>query len=628
MSMSSLSRGSKSGSGGGGGEADEAVAYDKVLARLIKGLDKAASRIDDKQLSELGEACAGGLQDAGEASAELSGLLHKMAAFQSELKRLTLDLRTGLERGALGPLKVGAAKPSLKEALAAVAAHGKATEAVARDEKVHETRHTADSKTKLSASQEQLAEKQAAMGERLAAALPDARQALREALSGYAQAYAAFFSDAQKAGTQLAAGVRAVRPEGGAAGGGGGVFGSPVESGVPRFVDEALSHLLSKDMTETSVFREAPPQATDALRAQVEAGTQQLGRANVLAVAAVLKSWFAELPEPLLSHRLHDRWMAAANEMDNNARLAALRSVARDLPAAQQALLGRLMKLLDKTARAGKNNGMHAPRLAALWAPVLLRSSAPVAPELAAEDAAVAANVVLQLICSHSVVVDEPQHSAPAAAAAAPEPKKSVPSAAAPSAVSVTAEPKKPAPVTPSAAPAALKTAVAKTAAVETQSRNSAPVPPVSAPLAKPKVGGVAPPGLPPKKKATTASSGAPPKRALPTGAAPEPGARAAGAAPTKPKAASPRKAASPPAHRKAAAAAADDGGSSELSDSGEGGSDGGGVAEEEDMVGMRHATSSQDVEDMQSLGILGMMLSQEKRVGISPALDRKSSAF
>jgi hypothetical protein len=113
LSLSSVQRGSK---GGTVGEAaEEAAAYEKVLQRLAKGVEKAAGRLEDKQTGDVGEAAAGALQDAGEAGAELAAQLQRLAAFQSDMRGLTQELRTALERGTLGPLKAGATRPSLRE---------------------------------------------------------------------------------------------------------------------------------------------------------------------------------------------------------------------------------------------------------------------------------------------------------------------------------------------------------------------------------------------------------------------------------------------------------------------------------------------------------------------------------
>ncbi len=125
-----------------------------------------------------------------------------------------------------------------------MAAQGKAAEAAARDEKANETRHTPESKARLGAAQEQLAERQAAAAERLAAALPEARQALREGLRAYAAAHTAFFGEAARAVTALAAALAAGGGAGGAAGEG--PFGAALGAQPPRFVDEALALLQSK----------------------------------------------------------------------------------------------------------------------------------------------------------------------------------------------------------------------------------------------------------------------------------------------------------------------------------------------------------------------------------------------
>jgi hypothetical protein len=360
--------------------------------------------------------------------------------------------------------------------------------------------------------------------------------------------------------------------------------------------------------------------------------------------------------QPLLTRKLAERWATAAGETEAGMRMAALKVAARELPPANAAALGRLFCLLARAARASKHSGMTAARLAAVWGPALLRPAAPPLPELAQEEAAVAAAVVFQLICSHADIFEETAKEEPKREEVKKvepkkeevkkeevkreEPKKAEPKKEEPKkeepkkeelkkpAISVSAPIVRAAaaPAPAAAAPAALRTAVAKTVASgEPLQRGSAPA------------GTAAPaPSLPPKKKLPAAGKvgAAPPKRALPSGTAPTPGA-GGGLKPgetAKPKGVSPRKPSprkSPPPERRAATAPAapaggeEDSGTFSESDSED---SAGGIAEED--TGLRHATSTQDVEDMQSLGILGMMLSEEKRVGISPQIDRKSNAW
>ncbi len=327
------------------------------------------------------------------------------------------DLRRSLEGGALSSLRTSSSRASLRDALAAVAALTKANESCAREEKVHETRHTPESKTRLAAAQETVAERQSALAQQLAVALPQTRSGLREALAAYAQAYASFFTDGQKAGAALSAGLQSVKQSGagagavGGAGGGMGVFGSSLatlleleNSTVPKFVDEAVATLESRGVGEPGLFRQAPPQATEALRAQIEGGSSGgLQRANILAVAALLKSWFTELPEPVLTFGLYDRWISAASELDSSARGSALRAVFKELPNANQSVLLRLLRLLDRVAKESRQNGLPAARLAVLWGPSLLRPKNP-NPENSVDDLGLAGAVALQLIGCLSVL--------------------------------------------------------------------------------------------------------------------------------------------------------------------------------------------------------------------------------
>lgn len=94
-------------------------------------------------------------------------------------------------------------------------------------------------------------------------------------------------------------------------------------------------------------------------------------------IASVLKSYLRQLPEPLMTHRLHDEWMAAARvATSNDARLQALWSVVQKLPQANLDNLRYLIKFLALLSKNQETNKMTPQNIAIVIAPNLLWSPA------------------------------------------------------------------------------------------------------------------------------------------------------------------------------------------------------------------------------------------------------------
>jgi len=139
------------------------------------------------------------------------------------------------------------------------------------------------------------------------------------------------------------------------------------------------------------------------LRQQVESRSFNLQRTNVLATAAVLRSFVMELPKPLMGPNSYKNWLEAANEGDREKRVATMKQLIDELPDLNRTVLRRLLGLLCKVVKNSSTNGMGPPRLAAVWAPAILKSELP-RPETAMEDMAVASAAVMQMMDSYNVL--------------------------------------------------------------------------------------------------------------------------------------------------------------------------------------------------------------------------------
>ncbi|GFS40150.1 hypothetical protein NPIL_350481 [Nephila pilipes] len=94
---------------------------------------------------------------------------------------------------------------------------------------------------------------------------------------------------------------------------------------------------------------------------------------DIHCVASLLKMYFRELPNPLLTFHLYDKFVNAV-QADEDMRLLKLRDVVQQLPPPHYRSLEYLMRHLSKVAAYGFQTGMTPKNVAIVWAPNLLRS--------------------------------------------------------------------------------------------------------------------------------------------------------------------------------------------------------------------------------------------------------------
>ncbi|XP_055924438.1 uncharacterized protein LOC129956526 isoform X3 [Argiope bruennichi] len=94
---------------------------------------------------------------------------------------------------------------------------------------------------------------------------------------------------------------------------------------------------------------------------------------DIHCVASLLKMYFRELPNPLLTFHLYDKFVNAV-QADEDLRLLKLRDVVQQLPPPHYRSLEYLMRHLSKVAAHGFQTGMTPKNVAIVWAPNLLRS--------------------------------------------------------------------------------------------------------------------------------------------------------------------------------------------------------------------------------------------------------------
>ncbi|XP_021375956.1 uncharacterized protein LOC110464834 isoform X2 [Mizuhopecten yessoensis] len=93
---------------------------------------------------------------------------------------------------------------------------------------------------------------------------------------------------------------------------------------------------------------------------------------DIHSISSLLKMYFRELPNPLLTYQLYDKFADAVRDEDN--KLWKIHDVVQQLPPPHYRTLEYLMRHLAKVAAYGPDTGMHSKNLAIVWAPNLLRS--------------------------------------------------------------------------------------------------------------------------------------------------------------------------------------------------------------------------------------------------------------
>ncbi|XP_055258444.1 rho GTPase-activating protein 30 isoform X4 [Moschus berezovskii] len=95
---------------------------------------------------------------------------------------------------------------------------------------------------------------------------------------------------------------------------------------------------------------------------------------DIHCVSSLCKAYFRELPDPLLTYRLYDKFAEAVAVQLEPERLVKILDVLQELPVPNYRTLEFLMRHLVHMASFSTQTNMHARNLAIVWAPNLLRS--------------------------------------------------------------------------------------------------------------------------------------------------------------------------------------------------------------------------------------------------------------
>ncbi|XP_023707934.1 unconventional myosin-IXa isoform X6 [Cryptotermes secundus] len=163
------------------------------------------------------------------------------------------------------------------------------------------------------------------------------------------------------------------------------VFGVPLhqlavgDGKVPIVVDRLITTIEMYGLYTEGIYRKSGVSSkVKELKSRMEEGSIEgvnFQNYQVHVLAAVLKSFFREMPEPLLTFDSYEDFLRAANLTDPQDRVSTLFTILKKLPKPNFDLMERLIFHLARVALHEEANRMNASALAIVFAPCILRTN-------------------------------------------------------------------------------------------------------------------------------------------------------------------------------------------------------------------------------------------------------------
>eukprot|EP00013_Stygamoeba_regulata_P002531 CAMPEP_0177635360 /NCGR_PEP_ID=MMETSP0447-20121125/3861_1 /TAXON_ID=0 /ORGANISM="Stygamoeba regulata, Strain BSH-02190019" /LENGTH=617 /DNA_ID=CAMNT_0019137145 /DNA_START=18 /DNA_END=1868 /DNA_ORIENTATION=+ len=150
--------------------------------------------------------------------------------------------------------------------------------------------------------------------------------------------------------------------------------------GLPSFMNPIFDYLTEKAPFMEGAFRVAPNKSSLKLfKIHIDQGNipdfSTLDDPHV--VTGLLQSWLRELPEPLCTFALYERFTALGAIDNQKSYIHILKNIIKSLPQANKVVLQRLMLLLQQVGNNSDVTKMTASNLAIVFGPTLLYSRTP-----------------------------------------------------------------------------------------------------------------------------------------------------------------------------------------------------------------------------------------------------------
>ncbi|KAI5814199.1 hypothetical protein BZA77DRAFT_250415 [Pyronema omphalodes] len=145
---------------------------------------------------------------------------------------------------------------------------------------------------------------------------------------------------------------------------------------IPAVVQKCIQEVEMRGMDMEGIYRKSGG-ATQMRQIQDEfergEDVQFSPDLDICSVTSVLKQYFRNLPNPLITYELYDRFVESTNEYEVEKRVELLRQVTEDLPQAHRDVLQFVIFHLARVAARREENLMNSRNLAVVFAPTLLR---------------------------------------------------------------------------------------------------------------------------------------------------------------------------------------------------------------------------------------------------------------
>lgn len=163
------------------------------------------------------------------------------------------------------------------------------------------------------------------------------------------------------------------------------VFGVPLselptgEGNIPVVVDRLITTIEMTGLYVEGLYRKSGlsskvRELRRLLDERPEEGVDRLDSYAVHVRASVLKTFFRELPEPLLTFDLYDDFILAAEISDPQERVSSIFTILKKIPKPNYDLVERLIFHLARVALGENHNRMGPNALAIVFAPCILRT--------------------------------------------------------------------------------------------------------------------------------------------------------------------------------------------------------------------------------------------------------------
>eukprot|EP01104_Vermistella_antarctica_P021319 TRINITY_DN956_c0_g1_i1.p1 TRINITY_DN956_c0_g1~~TRINITY_DN956_c0_g1_i1.p1 ORF type:complete len:667 (-),score=93.34 TRINITY_DN956_c0_g1_i1:103-2103(-) len=155
----------------------------------------------------------------------------------------------------------------------------------------------------------------------------------------------------------------------------------PSSTSTPIIPEHCIQYLETNAMDFKGIFRLSGSHAEmQQLKAEFEkykAGgiLPDLKGYDTHVVASFLKTWFRDLPDPLLTYELYPSWITASAVTEGDeVRLECIRSVLKQLPLGNRACLNRLIEFLIRVVANHKVNQMNSTNISIVFTPNILKA--------------------------------------------------------------------------------------------------------------------------------------------------------------------------------------------------------------------------------------------------------------